>query len=194
MQKIKINETQFSLEKQNYKFLDEYIKRLKKYCKSHTIDQELYNELLIRLEEKLTQANKKKQGIIQKDCVNIINELGEPEEIFDIEEDNTSPYVNKIKNKDTYNKSGTFFQKVYGDILLFWGIFLFFAIATGLNIFILLFMIGFIIFIIYLFREKKRKSIRHFVGFLRLAIKRAWKNILTIARILFFCGGGLILL
>lgn len=74
-------------------FLKKYLERLKKYTHEKKIDLELYQDIEERISEKLDALGKK---IDQKDIVDIVNSLGEPEEIFSDYENEEIPVIEKI--------------------------------------------------------------------------------------------------
>ena len=102
MQKLNINGKKYSLPENAADFLKKYLERLKKYTIDKKIDQELYQDIEERISEKLDILSKK---ITQKDVVDVVNSLGEPEEIFSDYENEESPLIDKItKNGESFLK------------------------------------------------------------------------------------------
>ena len=94
---MKINGTSYSLPKSADSFLKNYLERVKKYTEDKSIDIELYQDIEERITEKLDGLKKK---ATQKDIVDIVNSLGEPEEIFAYIESSEPSLLDSI-SKDT---------------------------------------------------------------------------------------------
>lgn len=102
MQKLNINGKKYSLPESAADFLKKYLERLREYTHDKKIDLELYQDIEERISEKLDILSKK---VTQKDVVDIVNSLGEPEEIFSDYENEESPLMDKItKNGESFFK------------------------------------------------------------------------------------------
>lgn len=102
MQKLNINGKNYSLPNNAADFLRKYLERLKEYTVDKKIDLELYQDIEERVAEKLDKLGKR---ISQKDVVDIVNSLGEPEEIFSDFEEEETPIMDTItKNGETFFK------------------------------------------------------------------------------------------
>lgn len=63
-------------------FLESYIKRLKSYIEMHDISQNYLDDITERLVEKLSQLEKNETTLKDADVIKIVNDIGEPEDIF----------------------------------------------------------------------------------------------------------------
>lgn len=79
METLIINGKKYELSKSSYESLNSYINRLRSYTKDNNIDSDLITDLEERISEKLDSI---KGNITQKHVIDIINSLGEIEEIF----------------------------------------------------------------------------------------------------------------
>ncbi len=96
MKTLVINGNRFSLESESHTFLTSYMKRLETYIIAHRLDKQLYDDVLSGIEEKLGAID---GDISQKHCVDIVNALGEPEDIFEGEEVSDTPLTTTSKRK-----------------------------------------------------------------------------------------------
>ncbi len=96
MKTLIINGNRFSLESESHAFLTSYMKRLETYIIAHRLDKQLYDDVLSGIEEKLGAID---GDISQKHCVDIVNALGEPEDIFEGEEASDTPLTTTSKRK-----------------------------------------------------------------------------------------------
>lgn len=76
-----VNDKVFLLQKDVFKFLHDYLERINTFVRKNQIDTELYQDILQIFEDKLS-LYEDASAISQKDAIQIVNELGEPEEIF----------------------------------------------------------------------------------------------------------------
>lgn len=76
-----LNDKVFLLQKDVFKFLHDYLERINTFVRKNQIDTELYQDILQIFEDKLSLYEDASE-ISQKEAIQIVNELGEPEEIF----------------------------------------------------------------------------------------------------------------
>lgn len=76
-----VNDKVFLLQKDVFKFLHDYLERISTFVRKNQIDTELYQDILQIFEDKLS-LYEDASAISQKEAIQIVNELGEPEEIF----------------------------------------------------------------------------------------------------------------
>ena len=81
MKELVVNDKVFLLQKDVFKFLHDYLERIDAFVKKNHIDTELYQDILQIFEDKLS-LYEDASAISQKEAIQIVNELGEPEEIF----------------------------------------------------------------------------------------------------------------
>ncbi len=107
MKTFTINETKFQIPKESHAFLTKYMERIQNYINKHHLESELYQDILDGIEEKLQEVIDQNGKITQKDCINIVNALGEPEDIFENEESippsQTTPLPEKPQTKNKYS-------------------------------------------------------------------------------------------
>ena len=81
MKELVVNDKVFLLQKDVFKFLHDYLERINTFVRKNQIDTELYQDILQIFEDKLS-LYEDASAISQKQAIQIVNELGEPEEIF----------------------------------------------------------------------------------------------------------------
>ena len=81
MKTLNVNDKTFQLKSEVCKFLQDYLERISAFVKKNQIDTELYQDILQIFEDKLS-LYEDASVISQKEAIQIVNELGEPEEIF----------------------------------------------------------------------------------------------------------------
>ena len=81
MKELVLNDKVFLLQKDVFKFLHDYLERINTFVRKNQIDTELYQDILQIFEDKLS-LYEDASAISQKEAIQIVNELGEPEEIF----------------------------------------------------------------------------------------------------------------
>ena len=81
MKELVVNDKVFLLQKDVFKFLHDYLERINTFVRKNQIDTELYQDILQIFEDKLS-LYEDASAISQKEAIQIVNELGEPEEIF----------------------------------------------------------------------------------------------------------------
>ncbi len=81
MKELVLNDKVFLLQKDVFKFLHDYLERINTFVRKNQIDTELYQDILQIFEDKLSLYEDASE-ISQKEAIQIVNELGEPEEIF----------------------------------------------------------------------------------------------------------------
>ena len=74
MKTLNVNDKTFQLKSEVFKFLHDYLERINTFVRKNQIDTELYQDILQIFEDA--------SEISQKEAIQIVNELGEPEEIF----------------------------------------------------------------------------------------------------------------
>ena len=82
MKNINICWNSFILEDSACKFLEAYLDRIKIYVKKNKLDEDLLNDIESRISERFFEIKEKNQEIVEKDVINIVNEIWEPEDIF----------------------------------------------------------------------------------------------------------------
>ena len=70
---------EYKLPDTSAKFLSDYLSRIEKYVAKHSIDDEYLADIQSRIAEKLSGLT---EPIENKDVISIVNDLGEPEDIF----------------------------------------------------------------------------------------------------------------
>lgn len=159
MKELVVNDKVFLLQKDVFKFLHDYLERINTFVRKNQIDTELYQDILQIFEDKLS-LYEDASAISQKDAIQIVNELGEPEEIFAesleyAKEDSvkSSPVdIEKEKKSDSGLRS--FYQRLQDSgrsrpqesALLLW-VYAMFARKLGINVRILrgLLFVGFLL-------------------------------------------------
>lgn len=81
MKTLNINDKTFQFKSDVFKFLHDYLERINAFVSKNQIDAELYQDILQIFEEKLS-ACADTAAMNQKEAIQIVNALGEPEEIF----------------------------------------------------------------------------------------------------------------
>ena len=84
----------FSMEGSAKTFIEKYLSRIQKYAENHAISEEVVDDLYQGIFEKLCVFE---GNITQKELVDLVNSLGEPEDIFE-EEINHSPREKEEKS------------------------------------------------------------------------------------------------
>ncbi|MFC2495421.1 MAG: hypothetical protein ACFNWZ_04465 [Candidatus Absconditicoccaceae bacterium] len=115
MKTLNLNEKSFQLENDVFKFLHDYIERINAFVAKNQIDTDLHQDILQRLADKLSEKENQKGGITQKIAIQIVNDLGEPEEIFAEEEFSSSNEINSPKagkNELEKEKAELFYEKL----------------------------------------------------------------------------------
>ena len=159
MKELVVNDKVFLLQKDVFKFLHDYLERINTFVRKNQIDTELYQDILQIFEDKLS-LYEDASAISQKDAIQIVNELGEPEEIFAesleyAKEDSvkSSPVdIEKEKKSDSGLRS--FYQRLQDSgrsrpqesALLLW-VYAMFARKLGINVRVLrgLLFVGFLL-------------------------------------------------
>lgn len=85
----------FSMEGSAKTFIEKYLSRIQKYAENHAISEEVVDDLYQGIFEKLCAFE---GNITQKELVDLVNSLGEPEDIF--EEEETRSVIEKEKKPD----------------------------------------------------------------------------------------------
>jgi hypothetical protein len=117
MKELVVNDKVFLLQKDVFKFLHDYLERISTFVRKNQIDTELYQDILQIFEDKLS-LYEDASAISQKEAIQIVNELGEPEEIFAesleyAKEDSVKPSAVDIE-KEKKSDSGlhSFYQRL----------------------------------------------------------------------------------
>lgn len=137
MKTLNLNEKSFPLENDVFKFLSDYVERINAFVAKNQIDPDLHQDILQRLAYKFTEKTTEKNWITQKIAIQIINDLGEAEEIFAEDSDFETLWKSEAKKE----KAEPFYKKLQNNqrsrpqetaILL--GIFGMFAQVSGRNV------------------------------------------------------------
>ena len=159
MKELVVNDKVFNLKKDVFKFLHDYLERISTFVRKNQIDTELYQDILQIFEDKLS-LYEDASAISQKEAIQIVNELGEPEEIFAesleyAKEDSVkSSAVDIEKEKKSDSELHSFYQRFQDSgrsrpqesALLLW-VYAMFARKLGINVWILrgLLFVGFLL-------------------------------------------------
>lgn len=95
MKPFSLFDTEYSLSPRGDEFISQYLTRVELYISRKSLDPSYLDDLKLRMKEKLEMMS---LPIEEKDLVGLVNELGEPEDIFadiestpKVEEDEGSP-------------------------------------------------------------------------------------------------------
>ena len=159
MKELVVNDKVFNLKKDVFKFLHDYLERINTFVRKNQIDTELYQDILQIFEDKLS-LYEDASAISQKEAIQIVNELGEPEEIFAesleyAKEDSVkSSPVDIEKEKKSDSGLHSFYQRLQDSgrsrpqesALLLW-VYAMFARKLGINVRVLrgLLFVGFLL-------------------------------------------------
>jgi phage shock protein PspC (stress-responsive transcriptional regulator) len=104
----------YEIPKTSADFLDSYIKRLKSYISSNNISESYLDDILERMNDKLTQLEIESSPIKNADIIKIVNDIGEAEDIFPKENKNTHE---KIASQNMFQK---WLKRDSENAILFW--------------------------------------------------------------------------
>lgn len=103
MKPFSLFDTEYSLSPRGHEFLSQYLTRVERYISRKSLDPSYLDDLKLRMKEKLEVMS---LPIEEKALVGLVNELGEPEDIFadiestpKVEEDEGSPWFLSRKKK-----------------------------------------------------------------------------------------------
>ncbi len=111
MKTLNLNEKSFQLENDVFKFLNDYVERINAFVAKNQIDPDLHQDILQRLADKLTEKATEKNWITQKIAIQIVNDLGEAEEIFAEESDFETLWKSEAKKE----KAEPFYKKLQNN-------------------------------------------------------------------------------
>ena len=74
-----INGQIFELSETSVDFLKKYLQRIRKYIDKNNLESDLYQDIQERIAEKFSELS---QPMSNKAVIDIVNEIGEPDEIF----------------------------------------------------------------------------------------------------------------
>ena len=119
MKELVLNDKVFLLQKDVFKFLHDYLERINTFVRKNQIDTELYQDILQIFEDKLSRYEDASE-ISQKEAIQIVNELGEPEEIFAesleyAKEDSVKSSPVDIEKEKKSNSALRFFYQRFQD-------------------------------------------------------------------------------
>ena len=100
MSEFKFQWQEFKMENSAKDFLEKYISRIKKYAKSHSIPDDLVDDIEQSVLEKLLNE---KGEITQKKIVKIVNSIWEPEDIFESELEEAQEVKSENNKKQKYS-------------------------------------------------------------------------------------------
>ena len=159
MKTLNVNDKTFQLKSEVCKFLQDYLRRIEAFVSKHEIDAELHQDILQIFEDKLS-LYEDASAISQKEAIQIVNELGEPEEIFAesleyAKEDSVKSSPVDIEKEKKSNSALRFFYQRFQDsgrsrpqesALLLW-VYAMFARKLGINVRVLrgLLFVGFLL-------------------------------------------------
>jgi uncharacterized membrane protein YheB (UPF0754 family) len=78
--KIILNSQNFELSDTSSTFLNKYLERMKNFIQKNNIENEVYEDIEERIAEIF--SSEKSNKIADQVVINIVNEIGEPDEIF----------------------------------------------------------------------------------------------------------------
>lgn len=93
-----LSEKSFDLSSTSKDFIESYIKRIKNYILLHDISETYLDDINERIIEKLSQLQKTWEIVKDSDIIKIVNDIGEPEDIFPENETHSSWEENKKPN------------------------------------------------------------------------------------------------
>lgn len=159
MKTLNVNDKTFQLKSEVCKFLQDYLRRIEAFVSKHEIDAELHQDILQIFEDKLS-LYEDASTISQKEAIQIVNELGEPEEIFAesleyAKEDSVKSSPVDIEKENKSDSGLRFFYQRFQDswrsrpqesALLLW-VYAMFARKLGINVRVLrgLLFVGFLL-------------------------------------------------
>ena len=159
MKTLNVNDKTFQLKSEVCKFLQDYLRRIEAFVSKHEIDAELHQDILQIFEDKLS-LYEDASAISQKEAIQIVNELGEPEEIFAesleyAKEDSVKSSPVDIEKENKSDSGLRFFYQRFQDswrsrpqesALLLW-VYAMFARKLGINVRVLrgLLFVGFLL-------------------------------------------------
>ena len=120
----------FSMEGSAKTFIEKYLSRIQKYAENHAISEEVVDDLYQGIFEKLCTFE---GTITQKELVDLVNSLGEPEDIFE-EEINHSPREKEEKSDlKPYEKWQKTKRTRPQDLAVFLGVCAMFGETSGIH-------------------------------------------------------------
>lgn len=106
MTKLEIAWSTFEMEEVSQRFLQKYLDRVTDFVRKNSLDEDLYQDILQRLADKLNFVQTNNWNITEKDCINIINQIWEPEDIFsDIDSSSSIKWVSEDYKNTNYSSS-----------------------------------------------------------------------------------------
>lgn len=147
----KFEEYKLDLSKKDKKMINDYLENIKKFIKENNQEEEMYYDIEERVFEKLSTYKKLNQLKIKQ----TLNEIWEPEDIFEIEQDSTNFIKQKlgfVGKKVKLLKNHKFLVS-FIIMLFIWLIF-----DAWEEYFVTIFVIGWIILSYYLYNDYKEKS------------------------------------
>ena len=119
MKMLNVNDKTFQLKSEVCKLLQDYLRRIEAFVSKHEIDAELHQDILQIFEDKLS-LYEDASAISQKEAIQIVNELGEPEEIFAesleyAKEDSVKSSPVDIEKEKKSNSALRFFYQRFQD-------------------------------------------------------------------------------
>lgn len=82
MKNISLYGNQFKVPSSSYDFLQSYLGRMRTYMEKHGLEKSLYDDIEERISERFSQLVDSSKPITEKNVIDIVNEIGEPEDIF----------------------------------------------------------------------------------------------------------------
>lgn len=94
-----LHSNSFEVSEKSRDFLDAYIKRMRSYIETHGISETYLDDILDRIVEKL-ESLQKADKLSNAEIIKIVNEIGEPEDIFAAEQAKPVVEVAPSKKKE----------------------------------------------------------------------------------------------
>ena len=197
MTEFKFQWQKFKMEESAKDFLEKYISRIDKYAKSHSIPDDLVDDIHQSILEKLFEMNGE---INQKNLISIVNSIGEPEDIFEWEVEEVQEVKLEKTKKQKYSPLILWvcawlaeFMKIPVWIIRLLFVFFIFTYTFGIRLYLIIFLMRFIID-----REIASASIsarvKRIISRSWDWIKRLWKVLLSIIKLLFLIPRTLFLI
>ncbi len=118
--KYNLNRQTFELSEISIEFLDKYLSRVKNYLKKNNGEMDLYEDIQERISEKFSDIS---GDITNKNVIDIVNEIWEPEEIFSEEfswETQKSSGYNPEKVKEFFSTENQKLTLSQDDSMIAW--------------------------------------------------------------------------
>lgn len=120
----KFEEYKIKISWDNKKIVSNYLENIKLYIENNSLDSDLYNDIEERVFEKMSGY----KDISQLDVKQILNEIGEPKDIFELEETSSRPQFMSFLSNVSFNVKNTF-DKIFATWFSFNNLFSFIKVS-----------------------------------------------------------------